>query len=130
MFKFNIKTLNVKGCPRGLTAQVLDSGFEESEFELQFRYYVHFQTNTLGKGSTFQAPSLNTIVAFSSRRMSLALNNPRSLICLMNKETLDIYLFVSVWLLSLMAYQSSWFPSVPAVEKANYTSTVGEEASS
>ena len=31
-------------------AKVLDGGLEVSEFELQSRYYVHFQTNTLEKG--------------------------------------------------------------------------------
>ena len=30
--------------------KVLDCGIVVSEFELQSRYYVHFQTNTLGKG--------------------------------------------------------------------------------
>ena len=31
-------------------AKVLDSSLKVSEFELQSYYYVHFQTNTLGKG--------------------------------------------------------------------------------
>ena len=30
--------------------KALDCGILESEFELQSRYYVHFRTNTLGKG--------------------------------------------------------------------------------
>ena len=33
-----------------LQAKVLDCNIEVSEFELQSRQYVHFQTNTLGKG--------------------------------------------------------------------------------
>ena len=31
-------------------AKVLDCGLDVSEFELQSQYYVHFRTNTLGKG--------------------------------------------------------------------------------
>ena len=30
--------------------KAMDSRIEVSEFDLQSRYYVHFQTNTLGKG--------------------------------------------------------------------------------
>ena len=35
---------------RGVVANVLDCDIVKSEFELQSRYYVHFLTNTLGKG--------------------------------------------------------------------------------
>ena len=35
------------GCPRGVKA--MDYGILVSKFELQSRYYVHFQANTLGK---------------------------------------------------------------------------------
>ena len=35
--------------PRGLVAKVLDCDNVVSEFELQLRYYVHFQIHTLGK---------------------------------------------------------------------------------
>ena len=38
------------GCPRGVMVKALDCGIVESEFELQLLYYVHFWTNTLGKG--------------------------------------------------------------------------------
>ena len=31
-------------------AKVYDSGFEVSEFKLKLPYYLHFRTNTLGKG--------------------------------------------------------------------------------
>ena len=31
-------------------SKVLDSGFEVSKFNVQLCYYIHFQTNTLGKG--------------------------------------------------------------------------------
>ena len=38
------------GCPRGVIVKKMDCGIIVSEFVLQSRYYVHFQTNTLGKG--------------------------------------------------------------------------------
>ena len=34
----------------GVMVKVLDCGIVVCEFELQSRYYVHFRTNTLGKG--------------------------------------------------------------------------------
>ena len=34
---------------RGEVANVLGCNIVVSEFELQLRYYIHFQTNTLGK---------------------------------------------------------------------------------
>ena len=40
--------LTREGCPRGVMVKALDYGV--NEFELQSRYYVHFWTNTLGKG--------------------------------------------------------------------------------
>ena len=39
-----------RGYPRGLMVKVMDCGII-SEFEFDSRYYVHFQTNTLGKGT-------------------------------------------------------------------------------
>ena len=39
-----------RGCPRGVMVQVMSCGIVVSEFEFQSRYYVPFQTNTLGKG--------------------------------------------------------------------------------
>ena len=38
------------GCPRGVMVKAMDCEIVVSEFVLQSRYYVHFQTNTLGKG--------------------------------------------------------------------------------
>ena len=38
------------GCPRGVIVKAMDCGIVVTEFELQSRYYVHFWTNTLGKG--------------------------------------------------------------------------------
>ena len=37
-------------CPCGVMVNVLDCGIVVREFELQSCYYVHFQTNPLGKG--------------------------------------------------------------------------------
>ena len=36
--------------PSGVMANGLDNDIVVSEFELQSRFYIHFQTNTLGKG--------------------------------------------------------------------------------
>ena len=36
--------------PRGVMVKAMDYGIVESEFELQSCYYIHFRTNTLGKG--------------------------------------------------------------------------------
>ena len=38
------------GGPRELRLKAIDWGIVVSEFALQSRYYVHFRTNTLGKG--------------------------------------------------------------------------------
>ena len=38
-----------RGCPRGVMVKALDGRIIVSEFELQLRYYIHFQTNTLWK---------------------------------------------------------------------------------
>ncbi len=38
------------GCPRGVMVKAMDCEIVVSEFEIQSRYYVHFRTNTLGKG--------------------------------------------------------------------------------
>ena len=42
----------------GVGANVLDCDIEVSEFELQLRYYIHFQRNTLCKGMNFLIPHL------------------------------------------------------------------------
>ncbi len=40
----------LRRCPRGVMVKARDFGIVISEFELKSRYYVHFRTNTLGKG--------------------------------------------------------------------------------
>ena len=57
--------------------KALDGGIVVSEFELQSRYYVHFRTNTLGKGMN---PLILSAMG-SSIKIALVLNNPRRLIC-------------------------------------------------
>ena len=37
-------------CPCGVMVKVMDCRIVVSKFELQSCYYIHFQTNTLGKG--------------------------------------------------------------------------------
>ena len=39
-----------RGCPRGVMIKAMDCGIVVSDLVLQLRYYVHFRTNTLGKG--------------------------------------------------------------------------------
>ena len=37
-------------CPRGVMVKAMDCEIVVREFVLQSHYYVHFRTNTLGKG--------------------------------------------------------------------------------
>ena len=49
--KKKVNNLNLGvGCPRCVMVKSLDGRIVVSEFKLQSRYYVHFQTNTTGKG--------------------------------------------------------------------------------
>ena len=43
-----------RGSPYGIVANMLDCGLK---FKLLLHYYVHFQTNTLGKGMNPLIPS-------------------------------------------------------------------------
>ena len=38
------------GCPGGVMVKAMDCGIVVCEFVFQSRYYIHFRTNTLGKG--------------------------------------------------------------------------------
>ena len=58
------ENINLDGYPHGVVVNVQDSNIVVNEFELQSRYYIHFRYSY-----------------FSFTRMSLALNNPRRLIC-------------------------------------------------
>ena len=48
----------IQGGPWGIMANVMDCGLKISEFELQLCYYIHFQSNTLGKGMNPLIPQL------------------------------------------------------------------------
>ena len=71
------------GKPRRVMAQVLDYDIVVSTFERQSRGYVHFRTNTRGERYELPHPQLWFLryFFFSSKRVILALNNFRSLIC-------------------------------------------------
>ena len=47
---------NTQGSLRGFLAYVLDFDIVVSEFDLQSRHYVHFQTDTLEKGMNSLKP--------------------------------------------------------------------------
>ena len=49
IFQFAVSGRN-SGCPHGVKVKAMDCGILVSEFVFQSRYYVHFRTNTLGKG--------------------------------------------------------------------------------
>ena len=50
--------------PRGVMVKELDCGLYVSEFELLTRYYVHFQSNTLGKSlKPLILPAMGCIVS-------------------------------------------------------------------
>ena len=42
--------------------KVLDSGFEVNEFKVQLQDYVHFQTNTTGKGISYEFNSKTDVL--------------------------------------------------------------------
>ena len=46
-----VKAYKRVGSSRGEMANVMDCGLEVNEFELHSRYYIHFQTKILGKGT-------------------------------------------------------------------------------
>ena len=77
-----------RGCPRGVMVKVLGCRIIVSEFKVQSGYYVHFQTNTLGKGMnpSFSQLCLRYYHCCSSKRMALALNNLQRLICHSTKK--------------------------------------------
>ena len=71
----------------GVVDNVPDCNIVVSEFKLQSCYYVHFWTNTLGKGINPLIPISIWVEKYhySSTKMALVLNNPWKLIS--NKET-------------------------------------------
>ena len=66
MHHINMNTFK-RGRPCGVVAKVLDCNPIVSEFKLQLYYYVHFQTNALGKGMNFLVPpAMGSIVSLLS----------------------------------------------------------------
>ena len=52
------KNQNIKWSPHSIEAKMLDCNSIASRFEFQSHYYIHFQTNTFGKGvNSFISPS-------------------------------------------------------------------------
>ena len=47
--KFQIQII-LRGGPRNVMVKAIDCGIVITEFEFQSRRYIHFRTNTLGKG--------------------------------------------------------------------------------
>ena len=50
IYKFDLVSNSLWGCPCGVMVKAMDCGIVVSEFVFQSCYYVHFQANTLGKG--------------------------------------------------------------------------------
>ncbi len=49
-FNLNDNSYKPGGCPHSVMVKAMDYGIVVCEFVLQSCYYVHFRTNTLGKG--------------------------------------------------------------------------------
>ena len=50
LFDYTSFSLYIRGCPRGVMVKVIWCWIVVRDFVLQSRYYVHFWTNTIGKG--------------------------------------------------------------------------------
>ena len=46
----SITIVLLRWCPRGVMVKAMDFGIVVCKFDIQSRYYIHFRTNTLGKG--------------------------------------------------------------------------------
>ena len=65
LFLKQIICIQLHGSPYGVVANVLDCNYVVSEFKLQVHYYVHFQSNILGKGmNSFTAPVMGSTSIF------------------------------------------------------------------
>ena len=49
--KISDRSVSKRECPRGVMVKAIYCGIVVSKFVHQSRYYVHFRTNTLGKGT-------------------------------------------------------------------------------
>ena len=76
--------INEMGVPDVYVVNVMDSNNKINEFELQSFYYIHFRTHTLGNVMNNPILIINWLNLYNycpSKRLSLALNNPRRVIC-------------------------------------------------
>ena len=48
--KYKSSSVTLRGCRGGVMVKTMDGGIVVREFVLQWRYYVHFRANTIGKG--------------------------------------------------------------------------------
>ena len=73
---------------RSVVANVLCSKVMVNEFELQLHTYIHFRTNTRGKGKKilFRQIGIEYCHYCFATRMALALNYPQRLICHQTKK--------------------------------------------
>ena len=53
----NYKYIFSRRCPHGVVVNMMDCNIILSEFELQSQDYVHFQTNSFGKGMNLVIPT-------------------------------------------------------------------------
>ena len=78
IYKINIHFIHIKLCG-GLhreVANMMDCDIVVSEFKLQSNYYIHFRTNTLGKGMNSLIPTPSNGLNSTITRMDLAFHNP------------------------------------------------------
>ena len=84
-------------CPRGVMVKALDCRIVVSEFKLQSRYYVHFWTNTLGKG-------MNALLSRRNYELNCITTCPRGVMV----KALDCRIVVSEFKLQSRYYVHFW----------------------
>ena len=82
------------GCPCGVMVKAMDCGIVVSEFKIQLLYYIHFQTNNLGKGMNLLIlPAMGEIVPLFIWKDCFGTKYPTRVDMPLNKETKPIYIF-------------------------------------
>ena len=66
MLRNNFNEHPKRGIIRGVKVKVLDCNLKVNEFELQSSYYVHFLTDTIGKGTNPLIPPRAPMVLLAS----------------------------------------------------------------
>ena len=80
------------GCPCGVMVKAMICEIVAHELELQSRYYVHFRTNTLGKGmNPLILPAMGWIAPLLFSGNSFGIKLPTKVDMPLNKETLTLY---------------------------------------